>query len=171
MLQNCVALHIRRRVCGGHHGLRRCVPLGLDEASRSGSNVHQAALLDSHTVQQVCVHGRRHTGEERATQQQTTHTQHTLLVQSLRSFQYILNHIFILGHSWFSTTLRLWVFCVDLRPKILSKMCKNWGWKTIRAAAFLTYHIFWADLQTFTLTISHQQDSSVTFHIPSLEKC
>lgn len=65
VLQRCTALHFRWGVCGRCYGLWWCGSSVPDEASGSGSNIHQAALLDAHTIQQVCVHGRRHTGEKR----------------------------------------------------------------------------------------------------------
>lgn len=64
VLQGCTAEHFWWGAPGGHHGLRRYGSSVPDEAPGPGSDAHQAALLDSDTLQQVCVHGCRHHGEK-----------------------------------------------------------------------------------------------------------
>lgn len=62
--QRCAAEHFWWGAPCGHHGLGRYGSSVPDEAPGPGSDTDQAALLDSDTLQQVCVHGCRHHGEK-----------------------------------------------------------------------------------------------------------
>jgi len=89
VLQERAGVSVRRGARGGRDGVRGHGAPGPDEASGPGRHLHQAALLDPHTLQQVCVHGRRHPGGGR-----TTFTTHSTAIHSSARMLYSIISIF-----------------------------------------------------------------------------